>query len=428
MRPASTSDVVLPHPADGAAHHRMRPRERIATMGQQSRGRGRARVRSPVIGTASAPDRSAPLAAGRLRRLARRLVLIAAAVGAGFVVAALFQGPAAADGMRSGSGDEPHRRVDGLVESVARLTVAERPHQDRHRAAAADDRRHDGLRAPLAGPIGGVVAPREEAPSTEPRRPTSALPVSVPLRRVGASVAPGATDREGLRPVSGARAAHRSTHRVDLSRPAVDPPRQPATAVPDASAVRTPVLGLVTAPLPFVVDIVSTVPIRPVVMALLRVTDAVLPPALGPVIIPAEAPARPVPPVLWPAAVAVTEPAPVPTVPAPPADPALTPARAAVPSTPAAPPPMSVVGPARATALTGHLAARPPPVAAEGELSGQPVAPADRDAAGVDIGSTPGPGLVRPLGRQSHLGAGQPCDLVPLLVESRTPSVITRPG
>lgn len=395
-------------------------------------GRGRARVRSPVNGTpsASAPERSAPLAAGRLRRLARRLVLIAAAVGAGFVVAALFQGPAAADGMRSGSGDEPHRRIGGLVESVARLAVAERPSQDRHRAAGADDRRQDRPRAPLAGPIAGVVTPREKAPSTEPGRPTSAPPVSVPLHRVGASVAPRAAERERLRPASVARAAHRS--RVDLSRPSTDPPRQPATAVPDASAVRapadSPVVGLVTAPLPYVVDIVSTVPIRPVVMALLRVADAVLPPALCPVIVPGVAPPRPAPPALGPTAVPVTKPAPVPTVPTPPVGPALASVRVAVPSTPAAPPPMSVVGPTRSTAPTGHLAARPAPVAARGVLPGEPVAPADQDAAGVDNGSAPGPGLVRPLDRQSHLGAGQPCDLVPFLVESQTPSAIARPG
>ncbi|WP_433261698.1 hypothetical protein ACQPWR_20725 [Micromonospora vinacea] len=187
-------------------------------------------------------------------------------------------------------------------------------------------------------------------------------------------------------------------------------------------------VGLVTAPLPYVVDIVSHVPIRPVVMALLRVTDAVLPPALCPVIVPAATPAQPAPPALGPVAVPVTGPAPVPTVPTPAADPALVPVRAAAPSTLAAPPPMSVVSPARATAPTGHLAARPAPVAARGVLSGQPVAPTDQDAAGVDNGSTPGPGLVRPPDRQSHLGAGQPCDLVPLAVESRTPPAIARPG
>ncbi|WP_220091134.1 hypothetical protein, partial [Micromonospora saelicesensis] len=86
------------------------------------------------------------------------------------------------------------------------------------------------------------------------------------------------------------------------------------------------------------------------------------------------------------------------------------------------------VGPARATAPTGHLAARPAPAAATGLLSGEPVAPADQDAAGVDNGSAPAPGLVRPVDRQSHLGAGQRCDLVPLMVESRTPSAIARPG
>ncbi|RAO25060.1 hypothetical protein MED15_00818 [Micromonospora noduli] len=386
-------------------------------------GRDRARVRSPVSGTApaSAPDRSAPLAAGRLRRLARRLVLLAAAVGAGFVMAALLQGPAAADGMRSGSGDEPHRRIGGLVESVARLTIAERPNQDRQRAAAAGDRRHDRPRAPLMAPTGGVATPREDPPATEPRRSAGAS-------RFGASVPPGATERERLRPASVARAAQR----VDLPRPAAPAPRQPATAAPDPLAVRTPaestVVGLITAPLPYVVDIVSTVPIRPVVMGLLRVTDAVLPPPLCPVIVPGAAPRLPAPPALVPTAVPVTEPAPVLTVPMPPAGPTLALVRAAAPPAPAAPPPMSVVVPTRATAPTGHVAARPAPVAAPGLLSGEPVAPADQDAAGVDNRSTPAPGLVRPLDRQSHLGAGQPCDLVPLLVESRTPSAIARPG
>ncbi|MER7586313.1 hypothetical protein ABTW72_02065 [Micromonospora sp. NPDC127501] len=221
---------------------------------------------------------------------------------------------------------------------------------------------------------------------------------------------------------------------MDLSRPAADPPRQPATAAP--SAVRTPVesavVGLVTAPLPYVVDIVSTVPIRPVVMGLLGVADAVLPPPLCPVIVSgAAAPALPAPPALGPTTVPVTEPAPVLTVPTPPAGPALTPVRAAAPPAPApaAPPPISVVGPAQATAPTGHLAARPAPVAAPGLFPGEPVAPAaDQDAAGVDNGSTPAPGLVRPLDRPSHLDAGQRCDLVPLLVESRTPSAIARPG
>ncbi|WP_444947765.1 hypothetical protein [Micromonospora ureilytica] len=187
-------------------------------------------------------------------------------------------------------------------------------------------------------------------------------------------------------------------------------------------------VGLITAPLPYVVDIVSTVPIRPVLVALLRVADAVLPPVLGPVTVPAATPPLPVPPVLGPAAGPVTDPAPPPTVPTPPAEPAPAPVRTAVPQTPAAPPPMSVVGPARATAPTGRLAKHPGPLDAAGVFSGQPVTPSDQDAAGVDNGSTPGSGLVRPLDRQAQFGAGQPCDLVPLLVESRTPSAIARPG
>ncbi|WP_327035279.1 hypothetical protein [Micromonospora ureilytica] len=390
-------------------------------------------MRSPAIETAptSAPGRSAPLVAGRLRGLARRLVLIAAGVGAGFVVAALFQGPAAAEGVHGGSGAKLHREIGALVEPVARLTVADRPSHDRQRAAGAGDRRRDKLRAPLAEPIGGVVAPREKAPSTEPRRLTAASsPVNPPLPRAGASVPAGTAEREELRPASVARAAHRSAHRADLARPATDPPRQPATAGPPAlhAPAASPAVGLITAPLPYVVDIVSTVPIRPVLVALLRVADAVLPPVLGPVTIPAATPPLPVPPALGPAAGPVTDPAPPPTVPTPSAEPALAPVPAAVPQTPAAPPPMSVVGPARATAPTGRLATHPGPLDAGGVFPGQPVTPADQDAAGVDNGSTPGSGLVQPLDRQAHFGAGQPCDLVPLLVESRTPSAIARPG
>ncbi|MGC4749912.1 hypothetical protein ACLQ28_30260 [Micromonospora sp. DT201] len=190
-----------------------------------------------------------------------------------------------------------------------------------------------------------------------------------------------------------------------------------------------------TAPLPHVVDIVSAVAIRPVTMvirpvaiALRCVAEAVLPPGLGAVIVPAVTPPLPAPPALGPAAVPVTDPALVPTVPTPSADSAVAPVRAAALPIPAAPPPMSVVGLARPTVSTGHVAARPGPVAAGAGLPGRPVAPADQDAAGVDGGSTPGPGLVWPVDRQSHLGAGQPCDLVPLLFDSRTPSAIARPG
>ncbi|MFG1869121.1 hypothetical protein [Micromonospora arborensis] len=361
------------------------------------------------------------------------MVLIALAVGAGLLMAALFEGPAAADGMRSGSGDEPHRQIGGLVQPVARLiTVAERPSQERQHAAGADDRRHDRPRAPLAGVIGGVVALRDATPAPRPRRPTGASPVSVPLPRVGASVPLGAAERERLRPTSVARAAHRPAPRADPARLAADPPRPPATTAPDPPGVHaladTPAVALVTAPLPYVVHIVNAVVIRPVAMVLLCVADAVLPPALGAVIVPTAAPPPPAPPTLGPAAVPVTDPAPLPTVPTRSADTAMAPVPAAALPIPAAPPPMSVVGPERPTASTRHLAARAVPVAAGADFPGRPVAPVDQDAAGVDDGSTPGPGLVWPVDRQSHLDTGQPYDLVPLLADSRTPSAIARPG
>ncbi|MET8258082.1 hypothetical protein ACFYPG_04810 [Micromonospora sp. NPDC005553] len=344
-------------------------------------------------------------------------MLIAVAAGAGFVVAALFQGPAAADGLRDGSGDEPHRIVGGLVDSVAQLTVTERPRDVRQRPSGADDSRRDGLRAPLAEPIRGVVAPREKPPPTDLRRSTGAP-------RVTASVPVRAAERERLRPASVARAAHRPVRHVELAPPAADAPRQPATPAPHVVRTTTvsPVVGLIAAPLPSVVDIVNAVPIRPVIRALLCVADAVPPPVARPVTVPAATPPLPAPPALTP----VTGPAPAAAVAALPAVPAPAAVRTAAP--PSAPQRMSVVGPAGAAFSTGHLTAHPSPVDAGGLLSGQPVAPADQDAAGVDTGSTPSPGLARPLERQSHVDAGPPADLVPLLVESRTLSPITRPG
>ncbi|MEU5784709.1 hypothetical protein [Micromonospora lupini] len=192
-------------------------------------------------------------------------------------------------------------------------------------------------------------------------------------------------------------------------------------------------MGLITAPLPNVVDIVRTVPIQSVVIALFRVIDAVLPPALRPVIPPATPPLT-APRAPGPADVPVTGSPPVAAVPTPPAGSALPPVRAAcvaeraTAAPPAAPPPMSVAGAARLTASTRHHATRPAPLAVAADYPVRPVAPVDQDAAGVDDGSTPAPGLIRPADRQSSLGAGVPCALVPLLVESRAPSAIARPG
>ncbi|MFD6679546.1 hypothetical protein [Micromonospora parva] len=380
------------------------------------------------------------------------MVLIAVAVGAGFVVAALFQGPAAADGAHSEPGAEPQRKLGALVEPVVRLTAAQRPDEDRQRATRADERRRDRPRAPLAGLIGGVVAPREQTPTTEPRRAPDAPPASVPPPRADASVPPGAAEPDTLQPASVVRAAHRAAHRAEPPRRAAEAPRPPATAdvinrhlardagldqrAPNPPTLHvpgdSPLVGLVTAPLPHVVDIVRAVPIRPLVAALLHVVDAVLPPALDTVVVPAATPQPPVPPALGPAPApvpAVTDPAPVPTVPTPPADPPPPPAPAAAPPAPAAPAQMPVVGPAPPTASTTRYRAVPrEPVDGAGEFSGLPVMPVDQDAAGVDDRSKPGPGLARPVDRQSHLGAVQPGDLAPLLVESRTPAAIARPG
>ncbi|MEU7614078.1 hypothetical protein [Micromonospora sp. NPDC049204] len=470
-------------------------------------------MRSPVNGTAptSAPGGpSAPPTADRLRRLVRRTVLFAAAVGAGFLLAALFQGPAAADGMRSGSGAEPRLEIGGLVEPVTRLMEAARPDQDRQRAAGADHRRGGAPDAPVTRAIGDLVAPRDTTPTLRAPRST----VSVPLPRVDSS---GIAERESLRPASSARADHRPARRVPAARPPADPVRQAARAVPELPAMPrpadTPTADLITAPLPRVADtvhapiprvtdlvhdavprvadtvhdavprvaeivhapiphvtdvvhdtlprvtgivhaplphvadlvtaalphvigVVSAVPIPPVVTALCQVTDAALAPARDAMAVPA-APPPPSPPRLGPAAEPLAAPAPAPAVPTPPAqqaepaasaEPALAPAHAAAAAATAASPWLSVVEPAHARASTGHPAARPDPVTVDVDLPGRPVTPADQDAAGADDGSPPGPGLVRPADRQAYPRAGQLRDLVPLLVESRAPAPIARPG
>ncbi|GAA2184750.1 hypothetical protein GCM10009848_11370 [Micromonospora lupini] len=366
------------------------------------------------------------------------MVLIAAAVGAGFLLAALFQEPAAADGIRDHVGDEPHRQLHALVEPLTRLTVTERSEDARPRVVRADAPRHDRPGAPLAGAVGSVVAPRGVTLPAVPRRSTHASRGSVPLPRVGATVPAGTAERPRLRPVSPAPAAHRPVRHGQPSRPAADPAPRPASVAADASALPVPAgslaVGLITAPLPHVVDIVRMVPIQSVIIALVRVIDAVLPPALRAVIPPATPPLT-APRAPGPAEVPVTGSPPVAAVPTPPADSALPPVpaacvavRATAPPPPSAPPPMSVAGPAGPTASTGHHATRPAALAVAAGYPVRPVAPVDQDAAGVNDRSTPGPGLIRPADRQLPVGTGVPCALVPLLVESRAPSAIARPG
>ncbi|MGC4879033.1 hypothetical protein ACLQ26_22575 [Micromonospora sp. DT43] len=372
--------------------------------------------------------------AGRLRRLARRVVLIAAAVGAGFLLAALFQEPAAADGTRSHPGDEPHRQLRALVEPIARLTVAERSEDARPRVVRADKPRHDRPRAPLAGAIGSVVATRAVTPPAAPRRSTHTSPRPVPPPRVDATVPSGTAERTRLRPASPAPAAHRPARHGRLSRPVTGPSPRPVPATTDTLALPVPAdalaVGLITAPLPHVVDIVRAVPIQSVIIALVRVTDALLPPALRAVIPPA--PPLTAPRAPGPADVPVTGSPPaaaVPTSPAlPPVHAACGAVRATAAAPPAAPPPMSVAGPARSTASREHPAVRSAPLAVAAGHPVRPVAPVDEDAAGVDNGSTPVPGLIRPVDRQSPLGNWVPCELVPVLVTSRAPSAIARPG
>ncbi|TNH21004.1 hypothetical protein FHG89_32610 [Micromonospora orduensis] len=186
-------------------------------------------------------------------------------------------------------------------------------------------------------------------------------------------------------------------------------------------------VGLVSASVAQVVGVVDWVPIRPVVVVLGRVTDVVLSPVLGAVIVavPARLPAlagpglRPVP---------VTDAASR-QAPAPPVDPALAPVRPVelLPAV-AAPWPASVVQGPRMTSATGRPVARPGRASTPAVLPGLPVTPADQDAAGVDDGSTPAPGLVWPVVRQVAAAAAQTYDLGLVVLGTRSPSVIARPG
>ncbi|MET8281625.1 hypothetical protein [Micromonospora sp. NPDC005174] len=389
-------------------------------------------MRSPVNGTAptSAPGRPTPVVVNRLRRLARRLALIAVAVGGGFLLALLFQGPASADGTRGSSGDELHRQLGALVEPVRQVTTIERSDHDPRRGPRAVDRHHHGQRAPLTGAIAGVVGARDVPSPAESRRPTDAARMSVPSSRAGTLVRSDAARHERLRTSTAARATHRPAHRARPPRATADPARQPTAAAPVHRQLRgalgsPAVAGLLTPVLRPAVDVVRALPIAPVVTALLGVVDAVLPPALGAVIVPAPR-ARPAPPALEPAGAAFA-PGPA-ALPASLPGPAPPPVCAAATPPPAASPPTPVAAHLPPMAPPGHLAARPAPPAVAAYPPGQPVTPADQDAAGTDGGATPTPGLVRPAHRQSDPGTAAPCHLVPLFVDTRTPSAIARPG
>ncbi|MGI5520839.1 hypothetical protein ACQEUX_07775 [Micromonospora sp. CA-259024] len=354
------------------------------------------------------------------------MALIVAAVGAGFIVAVLFQGSASADGVRNGSGGERHQRAGVLVE----LTVGEGSDRHGQQGTGVGDRERDAPLAPLARAV-AVVVPGDATSPTVPARSSRSSSGSVPLPRVGASVAHGTFERGKLQPgprsEAAARVGHRPVRGAGPSRPAADPLRLPRPVAPGVASVElagdSSTVGLITAPLPHVAEVVGSVPIRPIVDALRCVADAVLPPALGVVTVPT-APRLPAPPAPGFAPVPVTD-ATSRAAPVSPVDPVRAPVRsAALP----APPPAFIVEAVNVAAPTGHRVVRRGPAPARADLAGRPVAPADQDAAGINDGSTPGPGLVWPVARQSPTGAEQFRDLVPLVVGTRFPSVNARPG
>jgi len=334
------------------------------------------------------------------------MVLILTAVGAGFVVAVLFQGAAAAD---VGIGGEHHQDL------------------------------------PLTSPAAAVrVAPA--TPPTSPEGPSRGSAASVSVPRVAASVphrlVERGTPRPGLRSESAVRVGHRPPRDAGPSRRVVAPPvpivAEPVAAVPLTRAhprlaappvvrpVMSSTVGLLSASVAQVVGVVDRVPIRPIVVVLGRITDVVLSPVLGAVIVPASVRLPVLPrPGLRPVPVtdAASRAAPAPLV-----DPALAPVRPVelLPAV-AAPCPAAVVHWPRGTSATGRHVARPGRTSTPAGLAGVPVTPADQDAAGVNDGSTPTPGLVWPVVRQVA-AAAQTYDPGLFVLGTRSLSVIARPG
>ncbi|MDG4809519.1 hypothetical protein O7634_22455 [Micromonospora sp. WMMD1120] len=359
------------------------------------------------------------------------MALIAVAVGAGFLLAALTQEPAAADGARGGPGHEADRTINDLTEPIVRLTVGRLPAHHDPPATGADDRRRG---EPSSAPAGrdGVVPTRRATPPAEPRESTAGTRGRV---RAAAPATPPPVRHGDQRRASGARPEQHPVR--DLRRSAHRHTGPPAALLPDPHVLRDPhvlpdphvlrdtagwpVLDLVTAPLPHVVDIV---PIRPVVRTLLRLVTPVLPPAPGPVIVP-RSPPMPDPPTPLPVSTPGSAPAPQ-QAPVPPSAPESTSAHPHEAT--AAPPLSSVHDPAAQPASTGHRAAPPTAIAARVDAPRQPVAPVDQDAACVNDGSTSGHGLTRSVRRQLPPAAEQPCDLAPLVLKSRPLSTIARPG
>ncbi|KAB1941497.1 hypothetical protein F8271_14255 [Micromonospora sp. ALFpr18c] len=185
-------------------------------------------------------------------------------------------------------------------------------------------------------------------------------------------------------------------------------------------------VDLVSASVAQVVGVVDRVPIRPVIVVLGRITDVVLSPVLGAVVV--AAPAR-LPPLVGPGlrAVPVTGAA-YRRAPVPPVDPALAPVRPVelLPAV-AVPGPASVVHGPRMVSAAGRPVARPGRTSTPAGLPGLPVTPADQDAAGVNDGSAPTPGLVWAVVRQVA-AAAQTYDLGLVVLGTRSPSVIARPG
>ncbi|MFJ2087173.1 hypothetical protein ACIOBK_31920 [Micromonospora chokoriensis] len=388
-------------------------------------------MRCPVSGTAStpAPRHILLLSPDQIRTLARRWVLILAAVGAGVVVAFLLQDPAAAHGRHDGSGGERDQQAGVLVERVVRLGLGEAPERGRQQATAVVEGRPD---APVR--VSRVVSPADVRPPVASPRPGARSSRSAPLPRVDQDVVRGAA-RHGerlLRPSSetavGTR--HRPAGTSGKAPIGVGAVRDPRLAV---LPVVTSTVGLVADRSSHAVHAVLSPTVGPVVVVLGRVVDV----ALGEVVVPASlrlpAPA-PVPaperPVSGCAPVAVSDAAGQ-AVSASPVQPMVVPVGVVSPS-PAAEvfaggTVSGAASAARGAGWSGSTAAGVGgpvwPVAPAG-----PVAPVDQDAVGAGDRSPPGPGSGFAVARPSPTCSERVFDVVPLVVAAGFSSVGARPG
>ncbi|MFC4149494.1 hypothetical protein ACFO0M_24875 [Micromonospora mangrovi] len=370
-------------------------------------------------------------------RLLRRVALILAAVGAGFLAAALFGGPAAASDPAGGSsGDAREPLVSPLIGATVRVALGGTSTTPASRSTptptvGADDRPVRRPAVPIGTTVGGIHRARS---TTAPGRPEVA---AGPATRT--PVVAGVVGRPAVRP-GPARADRRAVPGADVGSRAVDRRRQPVSAgVAAPGSILTPagpsVVGLVVAPLRQVLRVVCAGPVGAVVTAFTRVTDAVLAPVLGAVTAPILGPPAPSSPSPPPSGAGVAPVSGPPAVPLPAAPrSAGTPQPHAIPVVPGvvpAPASASGFGPTRSAGSVGPVGSGGARVRLALASSPRPAGPlplTDQAAAAAPHGPQPGSGLSAAAGWLTRCAAGRAREAGTLVVPGRSPSVVARPG